>query len=145
MSYREEDDYGDPYEYKAITHVHLLIARGGEFSDKERWVAKVFISEYEATKEEARLNEAIASADVILDRYLTSRDVLRSYLAEPYLKAEGRSMIPDQRYDHLTNHDKELVDREIEKAIGPEPEEFEATNYTVVSFPVDEDGEWELP
>lgn len=142
MSYHECDDYN---EYEAPTHVHLLIATGNEDSDKERWVAKVFISEYEATKEAEKRNAAIAASYVAFNKYETSQDVLRTYLSEPYLVAEGRSMIPDQRYDHLTNHDKKLVDREIEKAIGPEPEHSKATYYTIVSLPIEECGEWELP
>ena len=145
MSYREEDDYDDLYEREVITRVHLLIAIGGEYSDKERWIAGVFTSEYQATKEAEKRNAAITAAHIASRKYQTSQDVLRTYLAEPYLRAEGRSMIPDQRYDHLSSHDKELVDREIEKSIGPEPEDLEVRSYTVISLPVDEDGEWELP
>jgi hypothetical protein len=125
-------------------NIHLVIATHGEYSEHRAWIVQVFTNEAEAIAEATRLNAARQIASVLFDDYRRLSGELRTRLAKSYLAAEGRSTHHGQFY-HLPQTKRSQVDHEIELELGPEPEYPEADDYTVVSVPIGERGEWELP
>ena len=124
--------------------IYLIIARRGDYSDRNTWVVQALTDEAAAVEEAEKLNVKRCEDEALYEAYWKRRCKMSSELAEGYLVAEGRSELPTIRFYRISKEQQNEVEARIVAEIG-EVKEVDADNYTVVAVPVGECGRWDLP